>query len=102
MCLDNWKARNSWPISEPELSRFIGYLSKHNKDLYRSITTKYNDLLLMAPSRSAMEKMLSICEKYALDLNLEFSTNEDPKKSKSKSIFMTGAANLVYRGTIEL
>ena len=28
-----------------------------------------DDLLLMAPSRSAMEKMLQICEKYALELN---------------------------------
>ena len=35
--------------------------------------------------------MLNICEKYALDLNLEFSTNADPKKSKSKAIFMTGS-----------
>ena len=50
-----------------------------------------DDLLLMTPSRSTMEKMLNICEKYALDLNLEFSTNADPKKSKSKAIFMTGS-----------
>ena len=49
-----------------------------------------DDLLLMAPSRSAMAKMLTICENYALDLNLHFSTDPDPKKSKSKTIFMTG------------
>ena len=50
-----------------------------------------DDLLLLAPSRSAMEKMLNTCEKYALDLNLFFSTDPNPKKSKSKSIFMTGS-----------
>ena len=49
-----------------------------------------DDLLLMAPSRSAMAKMLQVCEKYAAELNLHFSTDSDPQKSKSKSIFMTG------------
>ena len=50
-----------------------------------------DDLLLMAPSRSAMAKMLNACENYALALNLFFSTDPNPKKSKSKSIFMTGS-----------
>ena len=50
-----------------------------------------DDLLLLAPSRSAMEKMLRICEKYAGDTNLQFSTHADPDKSKSKCIFMTGS-----------
>ena len=50
----------------------------------------YDDLFLMAPSRSAMEKILEVCERYAKELNLDFSTDPDPKKSKSKSIFMTG------------
>ena len=49
-----------------------------------------DDLLLMAPSRSAMETMLSICESYAGDNNLEFSTDPNPEKSKSKCIFMCG------------
>jgi hypothetical protein len=49
-----------------------------------------DDLLLMAASCSAMAKMLKVCEKYALNLNLFFSTDPDPKKSKSKLIFMTG------------
>ena len=50
-----------------------------------------DDLLLMAPSRSAMAKMLQVCEQYALELNLVFSTDPDPRKAKSKSIFMTGS-----------
>ena len=49
-----------------------------------------DDLLLLAPSRSAMEKMLGICESYAEENNLEFSTDPDPEKSKSKCIFMQG------------
>ena len=39
-----------------------------------------DDLLLMAPSRSAMAKMLSICERYAAEMNLDFSTDPDPHK----------------------
>ena len=49
-----------------------------------------DDLLLLAPSRSGMEKMLTLCEDYAVQNNLEFSTDPDPKKSKSKCIFMSG------------
>ena len=49
-----------------------------------------DDILLLAPSRSAMETMLSICEVYAAENNLEFSTDPDPGKSKSKCIFMQG------------
>ena len=48
------------------------------------------DLLLMAPSRDAMAAMLKVCEQYADRLNLFFSTDVDPSKSKSKCIFMTG------------
>ena len=49
-----------------------------------------DDLLLLAPSRSGMEKMLTLCEDYAIQNNLEFSTDPDPRKSKSKFIFMSG------------
>ena len=37
-----------------------------------------------------MQKMLQLCESYAKETNLEFSTHPDPVKSKSKCIFMTG------------
>ena len=49
-----------------------------------------DDILLLAPSRSAMVTMLRICEDYAGDNNLEFSTDPDPVKSKSKCIYMQG------------
>ena len=37
-----------------------------------------------------METMLGICEVYAAENNLEFSTDPDPGKSKSKCIHMQG------------
>ena len=46
-----------------------------------------DDLLLMAPTRSAMETMLGLCEDYAAENNLEFSTDPNPAKSKSKVYF---------------
>ena len=45
-----------------------------------------DDLCLLAPSRSAMEVMLRMCEEFAMENNLEFSTDPDPVKSKSKCI----------------
>ena len=66
-------------------------LGCHMAGLWMGAVGFADDLLLMAPSRSAMAKMLEVCEKYAMELNLVFSTDPDPKKSKSKSIFMTGA-----------
>jgi hypothetical protein len=49
-----------------------------------------DDLLLLAPSRGAMAKMLETCELYATEHNLQFSTDPSPEKSKSKCIYMTG------------
>ena len=62
----------------------------HLGNVYCGVVGYADDILLLAPSRSAMENMLSICENYAGDNNLEFSTDPDPVKSKSKCIFMQG------------
>ena len=62
----------------------------HLGDVFCGVTGYADDLLLLAPSRSAMEIMLRICEDYAGENNLEFSTDPDPGKSKSKCIFMQG------------
>ena len=40
----------------------------------------------MAPSQSSLQKMMNICEKFAREHNLQFSTNDNPKKSKIKCI----------------
>ena len=65
----------------------------HMGGLYTGVVGYADDLLLMAPSRSAMETMLKICEDYAGEHNLEFSTDPNPVKSKSKCIFMCGHLN---------
>jgi hypothetical protein len=49
-----------------------------------------DDLILLAPARSAAAMMLKCCEEYALQHNLEFSTDPDPNKSKSKCIYFKG------------
>ena len=44
------------------------------------------DNFLLAPSREALQSMLSICERYAGDHGLKFSTDPDPKKSKTRCL----------------
>ena len=62
----------------------------HLGGVFCGVTGYADDILLLAPSRSAMEVMLKICEEYAEENNLEFSTDPDPVKSKSKCIYMQG------------
>ena len=49
-----------------------------------------DDLLLIAPSRSAMQRMLEEINSFAKEVNITFSSDEDPNKSKSKCIFVIG------------
>ena len=49
-----------------------------------------DDLILLAPSRGAAEKMLTRCESFAREHNIMFSTDPDPTKSKTKAIHVTG------------
>ena len=49
-----------------------------------------DDLMLLAPSRTAAAMMLECCEKYATEHNLKFSTDPLPHKSKSKCIYFCG------------
>ena len=49
-----------------------------------------DDLVLLAPSRETMSKMLKVCADYAEIHNLVFSTDVNPLKSKTKCIFMNG------------
>ena len=43
-----------------------------------------DDLILLAPSRDALQEMITNCGKFAKELNLTFSTHDDPRKSKTK------------------
>ena len=62
----------------------------HVGSMFMGVTMYADDLLLIAPTRGAMQQMLEVCENYASNYNICFSTDPDPVKSKSKCIFMVG------------
>jgi hypothetical protein len=49
-----------------------------------------DDFLLTAPSHAAMQLMLDTASSFAAEVGLEFSTDVDPAKSKSKAIYVVG------------
>ena len=49
-----------------------------------------DDLVLLAPSRNALQKMLDLCAEYAGEHNLVFSTDPNPDLSKTKCLYMVG------------
>ena len=62
----------------------------HVGGLYMGVVVYADDILLMAPTRGAMQMMLDKCEEYATEHNIMFSTDPDPSKSKTKCIFVCG------------
>ena len=48
-----------------------------------------DDLLLLSASRSGLQSMVKICEKFAKIKSLKFSTNKVAAKSKTKTIIFT-------------
>ena len=65
-------------------------LGCHVAGLYYGVVGFCDDILLLAPTRDAMEMMLATCERFAHKNNLSFSTDPNPAKSKSKCIFVCG------------
>ena len=49
-----------------------------------------DDLVLPAPSRTAMQLMLDVCQDFGKKNNLPFRTDPDPIKSKTKCVFFCG------------
>ena len=45
-----------------------------------------DDNFLLSPSQDGLQEMLKTCDEYASQHNLKFSTNPDPKKSKTKCL----------------
>ena len=62
----------------------------HIGDIFVGAAGFADDIILLAPCRSAMQQMISVCEKYALENNLLFSTDDNPERSKTKCLFMCG------------
>ena len=48
-----------------------------------------DDLLILSASRSGLQSMVKICEEFAKKKSLKFSTNIDPKKSKTKCVMFS-------------
>ena len=53
---------------------------------YHGIFGYSDDNLLLSPSLQGLQKMLNICEEFALEHNLKFSTDSNPGKCKTKCI----------------
>ena len=62
----------------------------HIGDIFMGAAGFADDIILISPSRSAMQQMLSVCENYAMENNLMFSTDANPEKSKTKCLYMCG------------
>ena len=62
----------------------------HVAGMYVGVVGYADDLLLLAPTREAAQRMLQICEAFTKTSNIMFSTNVDPKKSKSKALYVVG------------
>ena len=49
-----------------------------------------DDFLLTAPTRGSMQSLLDVCSSFAAEVGLQFSTDPNPAKSKSKAVFVVG------------
>ena len=58
-------------------------------EYYAGVFGYADDLLLICPSRSGLQNMLGIAERYANSHKISFSTNINPTKSKTKGIIFT-------------
>ena len=54
--------------------------------MYLGVSIFCDDLILLAPNRNSAQKMLFLCEKWSKEFSVEFSTDENPAKSKSKAV----------------
>ena len=71
-------------------------------DIFLVITVYADDVILLAPSRSALQKMLNVTEQFAKDKNIVFSTNVNPDKSKSKCLWFNGKSTTRYPAPLQL
>ena len=82
-----------WAVySDPMLKRLRSLrLGAHVAGLFMGAFCYADDVLLIAPTRNAMQRMLLELESFATESNITFSTDINPNKSKSKCIFVCGS-----------
>ena len=75
----------------------------HIAGVFMGASAYADDLVLVSPTRHAMQQMLAVCEDYADRYNILFSTHPNPQQSKTKCIFMIGKSrNLVKPVPLQL
>ena len=62
----------------------------HVAGMFMGVACYADDVVLIAPCRQAIQMMLNTVEDFAARYNISFSTDPDPRKSKSKCIFVVG------------
>jgi hypothetical protein len=60
----------------------------HLENTFLGAVAWADDFLLTAPTCGAIQHMLDICSSYAAEVGLQFSTDPNPVKSKSKVMYM--------------
>ena len=75
------------PLVEELRTKGIGC---HIAGKFLGIVLYADDIILLAPNRTAAQTMLKICEDFAHRNNITFSTSDDIKSSKCKSIYVHG------------
>ena len=61
-----------------------------------------DDLALLAPDRSSLQRMLDICAEYGAEHNLVFSTDPNPALSKTKCVLFRGKRRIETPANIKL
>ena len=72
------------------------------ENIFVGITVYADDVILLAPSRAALQEMLKVTEKFANEKNIVFSTHEVPDKSKSKCLWFNGKYTASYPAPLQL
>ena len=62
----------------------------HVAGVFMGVVGYADDLILLAPSRQAAQMMLKKCEQFCRENNIQFSMDKDPRRSKSKAIYIVG------------
>ena len=62
----------------------------HIAGMFMGVVAYADDLVLVAPNRTAAQNMLGTCEQFATENNIQFSTDVNPNKSKSKALYVVG------------
>ena len=81
-----------WAVyADPLLQHLRGLgLGAHVGGIFAGAVCYADDVLLIAPTKSSMQRMLFEMEEFAKESNIMFSTNPVASKSKSKCIYVVG------------